>query len=38
MGIYARYVPLRLIDLVMRQESDTAERARLVPLARGRVC
>jgi ubiquinone/menaquinone biosynthesis C-methylase UbiE len=37
MGIYARYVPLRLIDLVMRQESDTAERARLVPLARGRV-
>lgn len=37
MGIYARYVLPRLIDLVMRKESDTAERARLVPLARGRV-
>jgi SAM-dependent methyltransferase len=37
MGIYARYVLPRLIDLVMRKESDTAERTRLVPLARGRV-
>jgi ubiquinone/menaquinone biosynthesis C-methylase UbiE len=37
MGIYAHYVLPRLIDLVMRKESDTAERARLVPLARGRV-
>jgi ubiquinone/menaquinone biosynthesis C-methylase UbiE len=37
MGIYARYVLPRLIDIVMRKESDTAERARLVPLARGRV-
>jgi ubiquinone/menaquinone biosynthesis C-methylase UbiE len=37
MGIYSRCVLPRLIDLVMRKESDTAERARLVPLARGRV-
>ena len=37
MGIYARYILPRLIDLVMRKESDTAERKRLVPLARGRV-
>jgi SAM-dependent methyltransferase len=37
MGIYARYILPRLIDLVMRKESDTAERTRLVPLARGRV-
>ena len=37
MGIYAHYILPRLIDLVMRKESDTAERARLVPLARGRV-
>lgn len=37
MGIYAHYVLPRLIDLVMRKESDTAERARLVTLARGRV-
>jgi ubiquinone/menaquinone biosynthesis C-methylase UbiE len=37
MGIYARYVLPRLVDVVMRKESDTAERARLVPLARGRV-
>jgi ubiquinone/menaquinone biosynthesis C-methylase UbiE len=37
MGIYGRYILPRLIDLVMRKESDTAERARLVPLARGRV-
>jgi len=37
MGIYGHYILPRLIDLVMRKESDTAERARLVPLARGRV-
>jgi len=37
MGIYARHVLPRLIDLVMRTRADTAERARLVPLARGRV-
>jgi ubiquinone/menaquinone biosynthesis C-methylase UbiE len=37
MGIYAHYILPRLIDFVMRKESDTAERARLVPLARGRV-
>lgn len=37
MRIYSRYVLPRLIDLAMRQESETAERARLVPLARGRV-
>ena len=37
MGIYARHVLPRLIDIVMRKESDAAERARLVPLARGRV-
>ena len=37
MGIYARHVLPRLIDLVMRNKADTAERARLVPQARGRV-
>jgi ubiquinone/menaquinone biosynthesis C-methylase UbiE len=37
MGIYAHAILPRLIDLVMRKESDTAERARLVPLAQGRV-
>jgi len=37
MGIYARHVLPRLIDLVMRTKAGTAERARLVPLARGRV-
>lgn len=37
MGIYARYVLPRLIDLAMRSKASTAERARLVPLARGRV-
>ncbi len=37
MGIYARHVLPRLIGLVMRTKADTAERARLVPLARGRV-
>ena len=37
MGIYARYILPHLIDVVMRKESDTAERKRLVPLARGRV-
>src|SRR5262249_45919168 len=36
-GIYGHYILPRLIDLVMRKESDTAERARLVPLVRGRV-
>src|SRR5262249_9210757 len=36
-GIYGHYILPRLIDLVMRKESDTAERAHLVPLARGRV-
>ncbi|HEV8439586.1 MAG TPA: class I SAM-dependent methyltransferase [Methylomirabilota bacterium] len=37
MGLYARYVLPRLIDLVMRNKMSTAERVRLVPLARGRV-
>lgn len=37
MGIYARYVLPRLIDLVMQTTVDAAERARLVPLAQGRV-
>jgi len=37
MSIYARYVLPRLIDLVMRKESNTAERARLVSVACGRV-
>jgi ubiquinone/menaquinone biosynthesis C-methylase UbiE len=37
MGIYARYVLPPLVDAVMRKESDTAERARLVPLAHWRV-
>jgi ubiquinone/menaquinone biosynthesis C-methylase UbiE len=37
MGIYARNILPRLIDLVMRNESDMAERARLIPTAQGRV-
>ena len=37
MGVYARHVLPRLIDLVMQAPPQTAERARLVPRARGRV-
>jgi ubiquinone/menaquinone biosynthesis C-methylase UbiE len=37
MGIYAHHILPRLIDFAMRKERDTAERARLVPRARGRV-
>lgn len=37
MGLYARYVLPRLIDLVMRSKADAAERASLVPRAHGRV-
>lgn len=37
MGIYARHVLPRLINLAMRNKAATAERARLVPLASGTV-
>src|SRR6266545_5123469 len=37
MGLYARYVLPRLIDLVMRNKADTAERAKLIPFASGVV-
>jgi SAM-dependent methyltransferase len=37
MNIYHRYVLPRLIDLVMRNEADAAERAKLVPQAAGVV-
>lgn len=37
MNLYDKYVLPRLIDLVMRGAADTAERARLVPRARGTV-
>src|SRR5574337_739889 len=37
MGLYATCILPRLIDLVMRNRVARAERARLVPAARGRV-
>lgn len=37
MNFYARYVLPRLIDLVMRNKADTAERAKLIPQASGVV-
>lgn len=37
MSLYARYVLPRLIDLVMRNKADTAERAKLIPQASGVV-
>lgn len=37
MRLYARYVLPRLIDLVMRNKADAAERAKLIPLAAGVV-
>jgi ubiquinone/menaquinone biosynthesis C-methylase UbiE len=37
MGLYARYVLPRLIDLAMRSAEQAAERRRIVPMARGRV-
>jgi ubiquinone/menaquinone biosynthesis C-methylase UbiE len=37
MGLYARHVLPRLIDLVMQAPPQAAERARIVPRARGRV-
>ena len=37
MSLYGRFILPRLIDLVMRNEADTAERARLMPLASGVV-
>jgi ubiquinone/menaquinone biosynthesis C-methylase UbiE len=37
MGLYARYVLPRLINLAMQSGDLEAERRRLVPLARGRV-
>lgn len=37
MSIYAKWVLPRLTDLVMRNKADTAERAKLVPLASGAV-
>lgn len=37
MGLYARYVLPRLIDVAMRRDEDTGERAKLVPLASGVV-
>lgn len=37
MNFYARYVLPRLINLVMRNKADRAERAKLIPLASGTV-
>ena len=37
MSFYSRVVLPRLIDLVMRNKADAAERAKLVPLASGTV-
>jgi ubiquinone/menaquinone biosynthesis C-methylase UbiE len=37
MGLYARFVLPRLMDLVLRAPPQAAERRRLVPQARGRV-
>lgn len=37
MSVWGRLILPRLIDLVMRNKADAAERARLVPLAAGRV-
>lgn len=37
MSVYGRFILPRLIDLVMRNKADAAERARLVPLASGVV-
>jgi ubiquinone/menaquinone biosynthesis C-methylase UbiE len=37
MSIWSRIILPRLIDMVMRNKADAAERARLVPLAAGRV-
>ncbi len=37
MSVWGRVILPRLIDLVMRNKADAAERARLVPLAAGRV-
>jgi len=37
MSAWGRFVLPRLIDLVMRNKADATERARLVPLAAGRV-
>lgn len=37
MSVWGRIILPRLIDLVMRNKADAAERARLVPLAAGRV-
>ena len=37
MGLYARYVLPHLINLVMQNKADTAERARFIPLASGTV-
>lgn len=37
MSVWGRIILPRLIDLVMRSKADAAERARLVPLAAGRV-
>lgn len=37
MNIYEKYVLPRLTDLVMRNKTDMAERAKLIPLARGIV-
>jgi len=37
MGLYARHVLPRLIDLALRSPVVAAERAKVVPLASGRV-
>src|SRR5437667_3600699 len=37
MSAWGRFILPRVIDLVMRNKSDATERARLVPLAAGRV-
>ena len=37
MSLYGRVILPRLIDLVMRNKADTAERAKLMPVASGTV-
>jgi len=37
MSLYGRVILPRLIDLVMRDKADTAERAKLMPVASGTV-